>query len=260
MEDKKEDTPMYVRQRSQSIERTVAQSFVDSTLSPLRESSEAEVSDIKRENKLDNDDTRNENIDWKRVFDYFDHRRLVTFGIIKGIIKRVHQYPLAIEIKTTGNDDTSSTGNFQGSFTSNRSGGGDHEEGDDFSTIEQNQIEMSAIVEEAAAVAAKMALDEQSRQSAYSVSPSYHPSSPLLQGITSPHLNSTDGILLNKLTQKAIHLNEKKKLMERIALAMDGTRCDDEVSCMYEEPIEKLIEILQASGKWQVISVFSCSK
>ena len=259
-DDKKEDTPLYVRQRSQSIERTVSQSFVDSTLSPLRESSEAEVvADIKKENTLDNDDTRNENIDWKRVFDYFDHRRLVTFGVIKGIIKRVHQYPLAYEIKTSGNDDASSTGNVQGSFTYNRSGG-DHEDGDDFSTIEQYQIEMSAIVEEAAAVAAKMALDEQSRQSAYSASPSYHPSSPLLQGITSPHLNSTDGILLNKLTQKAIHLNEKKKLMERIALAMDGTRCDDEISCMFEEPIEKLIEMLQASGRWQVISVFSCIK
>ncbi|KAL3766910.1 hypothetical protein ACHAW5_000928 [Stephanodiscus triporus] len=42
---------------------------------------------------------------------------------------------------------------------------------------------------------------------------------------------------------KEIHLRSKRRLLRRIAQAMDGTRCDDELSCMFERPIENLVEI-----------------
>ena len=41
----------------------------------------------------------NISIDWKLAFDYFDHRRLVTFGVIGGFLRRIHQFPLAYVIK-----------------------------------------------------------------------------------------------------------------------------------------------------------------
>ena len=46
--------------------------------------------------------------------------------------------------------------------------------------------------------------------------------------------------------------------MARVAHAMDGTRCDDELSCMFDAPIEQLIEMLEDTGRWNVISVYSC--
>jgi hypothetical protein len=45
----------------------------------------------------------NSRIDWKEVFENFDNIRFVTFGIIHGLIRRLHEYPLALE--NLDNDD-----------------------------------------------------------------------------------------------------------------------------------------------------------
>ncbi|KAL3767376.1 hypothetical protein ACHAW5_003803 [Stephanodiscus triporus] len=57
-------------------------------------------------------------------------------------------------------------------------------------------------------------------------------------------------MLSNKIVQKEIHFRSKSRLLGRIAQAMDGTRCDDELLCMFERPIENLVEMLQTSGRW----------
>ena len=225
------------RRRSSSIENSVAQSFVDSTLTPLRESSDVPKMEDRVEN---NGDTV---IDWRLVFDYFDHRRLVTFGLIKGIIKRVHQFPLAYEIRTEN--------------CKNNSGRETSVEDTDLDNT--YQIEISAIAKEVSAEATKIAVDEMSRSTSYSNSQGYA-SSPLLPALSSPRTSSADGILLNKLTEKEVRRRTHAVLMERISLAMDGTRCDDELSCMFELPVEQLIEMLQSTGRWDVISVYSCMK
>ena len=36
-------------------------------------------------------------IDWKEAFNFFDHRRFVTFGVIHGLIRRIHEFPIAIK-------------------------------------------------------------------------------------------------------------------------------------------------------------------
>jgi len=36
-------------------------------------------------------------VNWKKMFRIFDHRRLVTFGQVHGLIKRVHAFPLLID-------------------------------------------------------------------------------------------------------------------------------------------------------------------
>jgi len=245
-------------------EQIVAKNFVDSTLTPLHEASEPESvasSEVKRENQSRR--TKND-INWKLAFDYFDHRRVITYGVVHGLIRRVHQYPLAYEIGTDG-DEANASCNERESVNSNV----DKDDAtDDFSNMDFSEpymdeqepymdeqyhmpVEMSTI-EEAAASAAKLALDERSRSTSYSASP-------LLQGISPLPLTSRDDVILNQFAQKELHLRSKKLLLERIALAMDGTRCDDELSCMFEVPIEKLVEMLQATGRWNVISLFSCT-
>jgi len=107
--------------------------------------------------------------------------------------------------------------------------------------------------EEAAVAAKQLAMDEMS------VSASY-PTSPLLQGIVPPSLVKRGEILSNKIVQKEIHLRSKRRLLRRIMLVMDGMHCDDELSCMFEHPIENLVEMLQTTGRWDVFSDFSCGE
>ena len=38
-------------------------------------------------------------INWKKMFQIFDHRRLATFGQVHGLIRRVHAYPLLVDRK-----------------------------------------------------------------------------------------------------------------------------------------------------------------
>ncbi|KAI2504101.1 Nitrogen permease regulator 2 [Fragilaria crotonensis] len=42
------------------------------------------------------DDTKTRRLEWKSILSEIDHRRFVTFGIIHGLIKRVHNYPFAV--------------------------------------------------------------------------------------------------------------------------------------------------------------------
>lgn len=184
------------------------------------------------------DDHENEpRIDWNRVFDYFDHRRLVTFGLFQGLIRRVHQYPLAYRIETD---------NYDANIRDDRR---EEKHGDD--TDNGVGLELSAVAEEAAFIAAGMTMDERSMVTSCSASP--------LQSNIAPLSFSGRGEMLqHKASQKEMYLRSGSLLLEKIALAMDGTRCDDELSCMFDVPIEKLIEMLQATGRWNVISVYSC--
>ena len=48
-------------------------------------------------------------VSWKKVFRLIDHRRLVTFGLIHGYIRRVHNFPLLVKSKNNAMDDDAST-------------------------------------------------------------------------------------------------------------------------------------------------------
>jgi nitrogen permease regulator 2-like protein len=44
-----------------------------------------------------NADSRTRNAtDWREAFNYFDHRRVVMFGVVHGLIRRVHSFPFAV--------------------------------------------------------------------------------------------------------------------------------------------------------------------
>ena len=242
-------------------EKIVAKNFVDSTLTPLRELSES-GSSAKQPTSSTSKSADDLDVDWKLAFDYFDHRRLITFGVVRGLIQRVHQYPLACVIGTV-KDGSNTSRSGQESVARNdhaddlsnldlSSGGEQYAESYQFPSVsEQYQIpiEMSAMAK-AAETAASTALDDRSKSTAYSASP-------LLQGIAGPPLTSRDEAILSQLAKKEFRQQSKKMLPQRIASAMDGTRCDDELSCMFESPIEKLIELLKDSCRWNIISVFS---
>jgi hypothetical protein len=182
--------------------------------------------------KLDNE----QQINWNHVFDFFDHRRLVTFGLIHGLIRRVHQYPLAYRIRTEKYESSIS---------------GISREGKDSQYDAEDNItglHLSAVAEEAASMAAGLMIEE--RSIATSCSASQSPSN------FAPLAYRTE-ILPNKAS-KEIYLRSRHLFMEGVALAMNGTRCDDELSCMFDVPVERLIEMLQSTGRWNVISVYSC--
>jgi len=86
--------------------------------------------------------------------------------------------------------------------------------------------------------------------------PASYSTSPLLQGAVPPSLVKKGKILSNETAQKEIHLRSKRRLLRRIMLMMDGMRCDDELSCMFEHPIENLVKMLQSTGRWDVFSDF----
>ena len=185
---------------------------------------------------------QSETIEWKTIFEYFDHRRLVTFGVVRGLIKRVHRYPLAYEIggKSSGaegscgdhidvHSDMAASDPSEFDFNSQRK------------TSFADSLDISVVAAEAATTA-KNFLDDGSRSS--------YPVSPLLQGISA--------LPFERHPKKK--QTKKKPSSEAMALAMNGMRCDDELSCMFDAPVEKLVEKVEKTGKWNVISVFSCTK
>ncbi|KAL7572116.1 hypothetical protein ACA910_001753 [Epithemia clementina (nom. ined.)] len=53
----------------------------------------------------DNTTTTAPPVDWKRAFRLLDHRRLVTFGVVHGLIRRVHRVPRVLRRYSTQNSD-----------------------------------------------------------------------------------------------------------------------------------------------------------
>jgi len=104
-------------------------------------------------------------LNWGEVLDLFDHRRFVIFGIINGLIRRIHNFPLA------------------------------------YNSVFEEHVQ-------------------------YSLDGSVHP---------------------------------EYNLALRVAASMDGTKCDDELSCMYQQPIFNLINLVKTKVGQEVMSVFTTS-
>ncbi len=103
-------------------------------------------------------------IDWKEAFEKFDHIRFVTFGVIHGLIQRLHEYPIAFD-------------------------------------------------------RLKDARKEEEEE---------------------------DTMLTSPADSRAFE----------IASLMDGKRCDDELSCIFQQPISKLKEVVISKANKEVSSLF----
>lgn len=44
-------------------------------------------------------------IDWKKMFQMIDHRRFASFGVVHGLLRRIHDFPLLIDGRVTDSDE-----------------------------------------------------------------------------------------------------------------------------------------------------------
>ncbi|KAL7522264.1 hypothetical protein ACHAWX_006959 [Stephanocyclus meneghinianus] len=216
---------------------------LDTTMAPLYESSHFEEEEgiapskveFAKEKGAEVEDAVD--IEWTKAF-HFDHRRVITFGVTHGLIRRIHQYPLAYEAQNGNVCET------EEEAVLDRKSSTSH----DYDAGEASQQEFSAEffdrISSDVALHAIGEADPTTDENASAITPTLSHSS--LQ------INEVDMDSPRPISEKSM-----TAFAERVALAMDGTRCDDELSCMFETPIEDLIEMLNISGKWNVISVFS---
>ena len=185
----------------------------------LKRKLETHMNDVSESLTIDEEfGNDNSKIDWHLAFNYFDHRRLVTFGLVRGFLRRVHQFPLAFEIKVK-NAKAKANVNLR-KKTTDSCDESSNNLGDDSST-------------------------DLSKSSPYSASP-------VLQDVVvHKSFVKRSEALSNKITLEDLHLRSKSRLINRIVLAMDGTRCDDELACMFEYPIEKLVNMVEITGRWR---------
>ena len=186
------------------------------------------------------------NIDWKEVFNHFDHRRFVTFGVIHGLIRRVHEFPIVI--KSEIKEGTSSTDN-QSSL---------------------NKVEDMRTVANRTPLRRHKSLGlEQFKGTPDPPTPFQMPHAPnILRGLSNDsstgsmvHVQTKEDIARRPSTQSftsvvtPICSHSMQGLSKKVASAMDGSRCDDELSCMFQKSINELKDLVYGSN--EVISMYS---
>jgi hypothetical protein len=112
-------------------------------------------------------------IDWKRVFQTIDHRRFTTFGIVHGLLRRVHRFPMLLDINFTNAE--------RPAFVQAH----DVDGGDD------------------------------GRES---------------------HARST--------SRHRLGSEDEEEIRSRLAWMLDGRHCDDELVCIFDKPINDLLDMM----------------
>ena len=124
---------------------------------------------------------------WKTIFKDFDHRRFVLFGVVHGLLVRVHAYPLY--------------------------------SGSSFPETRSSSLEPSVAL-----------------------------------GISDPPNRKPIDF------KKEMKDEQRFQLAKLVAAAMDGTRCDDEIVCRFEQPMNKLVELVEKFSGKKVIYVYATCK
>lgn len=190
-------------------------------------------------------------IDWKEAFNLFDHRRFVTFGVIHGLIRRIHEFPIAIKseireeppvpesrpavkivvripdaIRRTGRR---SLRRYKSLGLEGLKGNGDPLPPFKMLNAPTLLRGLSNDFSTGSLVRVQNQEDAMQRHSSHSLS----------SAVTPICSHTTQGLL------------------KKITIAMDGSRCDDELSCMFQKPINELKELVKKDGKSEVISMYS---
>jgi hypothetical protein len=66
------------------------------------------------------------------------------------------------------------------------------------------------------------------------------------------HITDSKQLLKSELTEEKSY-----RLARSVSSLMDGTRCDDELVCMFEKPFHELVEIVEKFGGKKIVSVFA---
>jgi nitrogen permease regulator 2-like protein len=169
--------------------KTSSQSEHDKT---SKKRSKITTSSLGSHESLDSNTSVAQKIDWKETFSMLDFRRFITFGVIHGLIHRVHEFPFAIDNGAQLCDI----------------------ESDDYPSLMTESDDLK--------------------------NQKHIPSHSSVRSDST--LKSSHGMLT---------------LAKKIALAMDGTRCDDELACMFEREMKELKQIVKKYANKDIMSVYS---
>ena len=182
-------------------------------------------------------------IDWKAAFEYFDHRRFVTFGVIFGLIQRIHCYPLAYDLEDG-----------EGISPMMNDNGPPEEEG-----LSVDKPPMPSMASHRVFADEQQLQQKQQHNIVYS-SPHLHseqmpPSSP---SPLTPHHTAMPPLSLSAAELQRRKQEKNHKLAAKVATSMDGTRCDDEVCCMYQLSMTELVDLVSSIGKGVIVIHSMC--
>jgi hypothetical protein len=169
-------------------------------------------------------------LDWKDLFQRIDHRRFVTFGLIHGLISRIHCFPCfpysfpdpspQVLLSYNNNHTTAPSttdGTTGGAFDPGAVGGS--------ATMTNNGSGGTGTA--ASAMGAS--------------------------GGGGGGTTNTTGTSLNSSSD----ILKDYQLAQTAALLMDGTRRDDELACAMAYPFKKLVELVETHGKHQVLLLYA---
>ena len=72
-------------------------------------------------------------------------------------------------------------------------------------------------------------------------------------------MSTAGGVSINQNAERQRHHKRASKLAWRVAYAMDGTKCDDELCVTYQKSLPELVELVKKYTKREVVSLYSTS-
>mmetsp|Transcript_6054 Transcript_6054/g.11477 ORF Transcript_6054/g.11477 Transcript_6054/m.11477 type:complete len:1004 (-) Transcript_6054:21-3032(-) len=203
-------------------------------------------------------------IDWKEVFNYFDHRRFATFGIIHGLIRRVHEYPIVVrtESKEERTAPTEERTAAEYKPMGRKLQINAHDDSPYQFTSLRRHKSMGAVLSSGSQCrtpplqsllypqnfSPSLTFDSQEESLKESFVPIKNHDG-LGKGISSTHS------LSSVVTAKSSHATGT--LAKKIASAMDGSHCDDELCCMFQKSMEEMKKLVRNYTGNEIISVYS---
>jgi hypothetical protein len=165
-------------------------------------------------------DNGKDDINWEKCLEMIDHRRFITFGIIHGIIRRVHCFPKA---------DLSS-----------------------YATDGATSDEVTDPLPSTAKINTREIYDTNSLATSLGQLSS---SSPMYE-------DSDEMMAIDEAHEEDHTVTTKEKyplvdLANRVAESMDGTRCDDELTCTFNLTLPELVELVETYTDQTVSFVYT---
>jgi hypothetical protein len=207
------------------------------------------------------DEESTTNLDWAMALEWMDHRRLVTFGLIHGLIRRVHRFPVAHDV--LGLDEMSGDSSDNDSDNSSRrcsddalleaimSIDGDSDNQEDCSShIYERSPSDDAGEKEDDTFSEGMLASLQSAGLHYS---GFSRSIDSEDSYLRVALEKQDAEDEPEPTPEELAKKEKElALGHDIAQRMDGYQCDDELTCRYEMSLQEMVALVEGTGRYEV--------
>ena len=195
--------------------------------------------------------TNKNKIDWKEVIEKLYKfgmiPRFVTFGVIHGLIKRVHEYPIAYDAATENSDE--------GEINDNISEENDNDEYSFKQKAEEDSMRQLAVNNRST----PRPLSQHNTpylRSSHSLSSARYVTHPIPPPSTPSATSRSSSVPSTREERKKETEIRETKLAREIAAVMDGLRCDDELLCMFQRPIEDIKALVQKKTKKIVVSIY----